>query len=158
MKELNDEIKLTINLMQTDIEEGAHGELQYHLKSLLEIKLNELQRRLVERSWAEPVTHDKAPYKSVQIKPLTDDELKSGGWWCDDVSEECRLAFESKGISSQSDSWVRNTQFESCYLDSDTVKRSHHPESEFLQIQRVGNDFYWSEECKLEMAHLIAAE
>ena len=50
MNELNEEIKLTLNLMQTDIDDGAHGELQGHLYSLLEMKRNELQRRLVERS------------------------------------------------------------------------------------------------------------
>ena len=38
MKEINDEIKLTIELMQADIDEGAHNELQYHLMSLLEMK------------------------------------------------------------------------------------------------------------------------
>lgn len=47
MKEINDEIKLTLNLMQTDIDEGAHNELQHHLMSLLEIKRNELQERLM---------------------------------------------------------------------------------------------------------------
>lgn len=52
MKELNEEIKLTLNLMQTDIDDGAHGELQGHLYSLLEMKRDELQQRLVERSWA----------------------------------------------------------------------------------------------------------
>ena len=51
MQKINEEIKLTINLMQTDIDDGAHDELQGHLYSLLEMKRNELQRRLVERSW-----------------------------------------------------------------------------------------------------------
>ena len=38
MKILTDEIKLTIELMQGDIDDGAHGELQSHLCSLLEMK------------------------------------------------------------------------------------------------------------------------
>lgn len=42
MNELNEEIKLTLNLMQTDIDDGAHGELQSHLYSLLEIKRDRL--------------------------------------------------------------------------------------------------------------------
>lgn len=42
MNELNDEIKQTLNLMQADIDYGAHGELQYHLMSLLEIKREQL--------------------------------------------------------------------------------------------------------------------
>lgn len=68
MNELNDEIKLTINTMQCDIDDGAHGELQSHLYGLLEMKRNELQQRLVERSWVESVTHD-------EDKPLTTEEL-----------------------------------------------------------------------------------
>lgn len=40
--------------MQADIDDGAHGELHSHLYSLLEIKRNELQQRLVERSWLKP--------------------------------------------------------------------------------------------------------
>ena len=93
MKELNEEIKLTINTMQCDIDDGAHGELQSHLYSLLEMKRNELQQLLVERSWSEPVsgtigtvTHDQAPYKSVKLdgpfcdpnKPLTTDQYMAG--------------------------------------------------------------------------------
>ena len=54
MKEIDEEIKLTINTMQTDIDDGAHGELQNHLYGLLEIKRNEIQQRLVESSWLEP--------------------------------------------------------------------------------------------------------
>lgn len=38
MKALTKEIKLTIELMQGDIDDGAHGELQSHLYSLLEMK------------------------------------------------------------------------------------------------------------------------
>ncbi len=89
MNEINDEIKLTLNLMQTDIDDGAHGELQSHLYSLLEIKRNELQQRLVERSWLEPVTHGQAPHISVKLdgqiadeaKPLTAEELKAVELW-----------------------------------------------------------------------------
>ena len=51
MQEINEEIKLTLNLMQGDIDDGAHNELQNHLYSLLEMKRNELQQRLVERAW-----------------------------------------------------------------------------------------------------------
>ena len=51
MDELNEEIKLTIHTMQADIDDGAHDELQWHLNNLLEIKRNELQQRLAERSW-----------------------------------------------------------------------------------------------------------
>jgi len=160
MKEIDDEIKLTINTMQCDIDDGAHGELQSHLYGLLEIKRNELQQRLVDRSWLDHadgmgsvVTHDQAPYKSVKIegqiadgdKPLTADELRAGGWWCADISEECRLVFVSKGINSWSESWVREKPFERCYLDSAFVMRSSNASGGFKQIHRIGNEFYWGE-------------
>lgn len=45
MKELNEEIKLTIEMMQGDIDDGAHGELQSHLYSLLEMKRELLGER-----------------------------------------------------------------------------------------------------------------
>ena len=40
MNEINDEVKLTLNLMQTDIDYEAHSELQKHLNGLLEMKRN----------------------------------------------------------------------------------------------------------------------
>lgn len=143
MNELNEEIKLTLNLMQGDIDDGAHGELQSHLYSLLEMKRNEMQQRLAERSWSEPALGvDKA-------KPLTLDELMAGGWWCADVSEECRLALVGIGINTAVDSWDDNARarcalkrYYGSYVarsdmavDSDTIKR----------IKRIGNDFYWGE-------------
>ena len=42
MKELEEEIKSTIAMMQGDICDGAHSELQNHLYSLLEIKRERL--------------------------------------------------------------------------------------------------------------------
>lgn len=156
MNELNEEIKLTINTMQCDIDDGAHGELQSHLYSLLEIKRNELQQRLVERSWLEPVKHDQAPYKSVNLggqvfdeaKPLmTTEELKAGGWWCEDVSEECRLAFYEKGLGARSIGWSTDAGYKYCYLSGSVIVRSSIQQYESLlkQIRRIGNDFYWSE-------------
>lgn len=75
MNEINDEIKLTINTMQCDIGDAAHDEMQKHLNGLLEIKRNELQQRLVERSWLDHANgmgsvgkFDQAPYKSVKLE------------------------------------------------------------------------------------------
>lgn len=151
MNELNEEIKLTINTMQCDIDDGAHGELQNHLYSLLEMKRNELQQRLVERSWSEPVTHDEAPYKSVkpdgqvadEAKPLTTDELKAGGWWCADVSESCRLAFVEKGLDPWSKPWSGETEFSRCYLAGTIALRSTAVMAGLKQIKLIGNEFYW---------------
>lgn len=38
MKEINDEIELTLNLMKTDIDDSSYSELHSHLHNLLEIK------------------------------------------------------------------------------------------------------------------------
>ncbi len=153
MNEINEEIKLTINTMQCDIDDGAHGELQSHLYSLLEIKRNELQQRLVERSWLEPVAHDQAPYKSVKLegqiadeaKPMTAEELKAGGWWCADVSEECRLVFVEKGLEPWSKPWLGKTEFSRCYLAGTIVLRSTSVMAGLKQIHRIGSEFYWGE-------------
>lgn len=142
MNEINDEIKQTLNLMQTDIYEGALNELQYHLMSLLEIKRNELQQRLVERSWAEPVTHDQAPYKSVNLdgqisdeaKPLTVEELIAGGWWCD-RSGGNRSCLRKKNID-----YVECLSVDGCYVFYAT-----NCTGDVKQIHHIGNEFYWSE-------------
>lgn len=137
MNELNDEIKLTINLMQTDIDDGTHGELQSHLYSLLEIKRNELQQRLVERSWLDPV------------KPLTPEELKAGGWWCADVSEECRLAFIGTGVDVGSRSWDDDARVQCAYKSGSksNAMRAHVPVvlDNLKQIHRIGIEFYWGD-------------
>ncbi|NLY14620.1 MAG: hypothetical protein GXZ10_13515 [Gammaproteobacteria bacterium] len=143
MNEINDEVKLTLNLMQTDIDDGAHGELQNHLYSLLEMKRNELQQRLVERSWLGPALGvDKA-------KPLTSDELMAGGWWCADTSEACRLALESFGFKFFSCIW--DSEFEACFADNLKYAIGRGPEIhatsklKLKQIYRDGNEFYWGE-------------
>lgn len=133
MKELNDEIKLTLKLMQTDIDDDAHGELWNHLHRLLDIKRNELQKRLDE-SWSEPV------------EPLTIDELKTGGWWCKDVSSDCAIAFESKGLRVfNSSEWGDDSEWGGCSLLSSygRVTRGFTNTENRKQIKRVGYLFYW---------------
>lgn len=139
MKEINKEIKLTLNLMQGEIDDGAHGELQSHLYSLLEFKRNALQQRLAERSWLEPALGvDKA-------RPLTADELRAGGWWCRDVSEECRLALVESGLDPWAGSWRGDWKFSSCCLQGTLVLRGNRIMSGLKQIHRIGNEFYWGE-------------
>ena len=155
MNEINDEINRTINTMQCDIDDGAHGELQSHLYGLLEMKRNELQQRLAERSWSEPVTHDQAPYKSVKLdgqiadeaKPLTADELSVGDWWCADVSEECRLALVAKGVYVVSPCWSEDKRAKYAYKSGYglSVIRTSLQVGELKQIHRIGNDFYWGD-------------
>lgn len=157
MNELNEEIKLTINTMQCDIDDGAHSELQSHLCSLLEIKRNELQQRLVERTWAEPVMYGQSPYKSAKLDmqivgeamlPLTSEELKAGGWWCGDTSEECQRALSIHNLEFQAPRWDGKYHF--CFMRSGPVYRGLASElvrvsSELKQIKRIGIEFYWGE-------------
>lgn len=153
MKDLNDEIKLTLNLMQTDIDDGAHSELQSHLYSLLKMKRNEIQQRLVERPWVEPATHNQTPHKSGPIigraTPLSIEELKAGGWWCADVSKECAEAFKSKGLRAfHSSEWGCNVTWDGCTMDvcgSGVIRRFFGCSEGNKQIHRIGIEFYWGE-------------
>ena len=138
MKEINDEIKLTLNLMQADIDDGAHGELQSHLYSLLEMKRNELQKRLVERAWSEPTLGiDKA-------KPLTSDELMAGGWWIDEAGSQSLLElFRVYGvITGVAIGCFDVSVCDTCLISSRDYGRDL---SGFKQIHRIGNEFYWGE-------------
>lgn len=94
MQKLKQEINRTIAQMQADICGDAHAELQWHLKELLEMRRNELQSLLVERSRSnagkgidsneKPAIAIVEPYKSMRIigdeinQPLTIEELKAG--------------------------------------------------------------------------------
>ena len=144
MNELNEEIKLTLNLMQGDIDDDAHGELQLHLYSLLEMKRNEMQQRLVERSWLEPALGvDKA-------RPLTVDELKAGGWWCADVSAECEMAFKLRGLDVVCAGWsgIGNRNGDCCILVYPKLVSRAWIKSQVSgekQIHRIGNEFYWGD-------------
>ena len=156
MKNLNDEIKLTLSLMQTDIDDGAHGELQSHLCRLLEIKRNEIQQRLLERSWLEPVTHGQAPYKSVKLdgqiadeaKPLTVEDLKAGGWRLNSCKKDDWLSFGLYGVAvfSDKDSWLDDDDY--CFLNKNSgeVERDYRvfATPHLKQIHRIGNQFFWS--------------
>lgn len=133
MNELNDEIKLTINLMQGDIDDGAHEELQSHLYSLLEMKREEIQKRLGEPS----------------NRPLTAEELKAGGWWCEDVSKDCANAFKSKGLRVfKSSEWGCEGTWPGCVMDEcgSRVTRGFFDLEGLKQIHRIGLDFYWGEQ------------
>ena len=145
MKELNEEIKLTLNLMQTDIDDGAHDELQGHLYSLLEMKRNELQQRL-DGCKIEYVAQDPTPYKGARPL-LTTEDLEAGGWWCADISQDCADALKSKGLRVlDSFNWGSTDRWDSCGLSTTgSVRRAYFDAEYNKQIHRIGNDFYWSE-------------
>jgi len=136
MKEINEEINLTLNLMQTVNDECVYSAMQDHLRGLLEIKRNELQKRLTERSWEE------------LPKPLTTADLLLGGWWCAETSDYALKAFLSLGLKHEGCvPW--DGSFYGCFLyevGSNLLDRGfrHHTDG-LTQIHLIGNDFYWSE-------------
>lgn len=117
MKEINEEVKLTLNLMQTDIDDGAHGELQSHLYSLLEMKRERLSERVYTYTpaqiqiWPDAADdridvigqngNDGEHYREeMQLgRVLTKHALLRGDWWCADTSEAARHAFAVRGLS-----------------------------------------------------------
>jgi hypothetical protein len=159
MKEINDEIKLTLNLMQTDIDDGAHGELQSHLYSLLEIKRNKIQNRLaLVSNGVDTETDPWCCYLSgidlsgfvfaKNAKPLTAEELKSGGWWCADNSDDALKAFILYGLKAYRDSrW--DGSYYACFISvsgTNFIDRGYECHTAALkQIHRISNEFYWSE-------------
>ncbi len=82
-----------------------------------------------------------------EAKQLTTEELKAGGWWCADVSEECRLAFAEKGLDARHADWSSDTTYNYCYLSGNTIARAvvHTHKASLRQCHRIGNDFYWNE-------------
>ena len=154
MKDINDEIKLTLNLMQTDVSDGAREELQLHLYKLLDMKRDKLYNNHSD-VFEVANTHDLSPYKTVikpcgqttdESKPLTIEELMLGGWWCADVSKDCADAFISKGLSVYSShAWGIGTAVKGCEMEDDgEIGRQFHDNNRGLkQIHRVGNEFYW---------------
>ena len=140
MKEINEEIKLTLNLMQTVSDEYAYSALLDYLTCLLAIKRNDLQQRLTERSWAESALGaDKA-------KPLTTEELKEGKWWCADISQDCANALKSKGLRVlDSLNWGDDGLWVGCVMDACGAVKREGLFFDFVskkQIHRIGNEFY----------------
>ena len=82
-----------------------------------------------------------------EAKPLTAEELKAGGWWCADVSEECRLAFAEKGLDARHADWSSDKAYNYCYLSGNTIARAvvYTHKVSLKLIRRIVNEFYWSE-------------
>ena len=79
---------------------------------------------------------------------LTAEELKAGGWWCDDVSAECEMAFKSCGLDVVRAGWggIGGHIGDCCILGhSKHVSRAWIKSivSGEKQIHRIGNNFYW---------------
>ena len=132
MKELTEEIKHTIEMMNGDIDDGAHSELQSHLYSLLEMKRELLKTQLGQQH---------------QNKMLTVEDLKRGDWWCADVGAGCANALKAKGLTVLTwRKWGVDSDYDCCAINeygnvSRAAKTSLH--DNMRQIKRIGSDFYY---------------
>lgn len=77
---------------------------------------------------------------------LTAEELKTGGWWCADVSAECQRALSNRKLEFQAIRWDGKYHF--CFMRSGRVYRGLSRElarvtCDDKQIHRIGNNFYW---------------
>lgn len=85
---------------------------------------------------------------SNEAKPLTTEELKAGGWWCAEVTEECAKVFTVKGLRVFKPSRWNDEAIVFYKMDIDkniVVKHfSVGVTRVSKQIHRIGIEFYWS--------------
>lgn len=134
MNHLNNEIKLTIALMEGCTDDRAHNVLQSHLYSLLEMK----------REWLVTEAELQSEHQN-EAKPLTTEELRAGGWSCADVSRECAYAFKSKGLNVANTADWGTGEWVYCVMDEchNSVVRCFYVQENEKRIYRIGNEFYW---------------
>ena len=170
LSKLREEVKETLNLMQQDIDDGAHSELQMHLREVLLLKREVLQQDDEEYAEVVPMhsivmtLSSLAPAREseqievgealfrTQFEPkrreeiaLTAEELKAGGWWLDEVgSQSLQELFREYGvnITGVSKSWFNASGDTACVISSSDYGRDL---SGFKHIKRIGNKFYCGE-------------
>ena len=82
-----------------------------------------------------------------ETKQLSSADLKLGGWWCADTSEDSLKAFILMGLrDAEYSPW--DGSFYGCFLyeiGSNLLYRGfrHHTEG-LKQIHRIGGEFYWT--------------
>lgn len=80
-------------------------------------------------------------------KPLTADELKAGGLWCADTSDDALKAFILYGLVEYGDDMPWDGSFYGCFIfegGTNLLDRGYkHHTSALKQIHRCGNVFYW---------------
>lgn len=164
MNVLHEEIRQTMLALNQENAHPVVEELRCHLANLFDMVRDELKRRLNERPWSEPsigiAKQLEAPYKSVKIdghitdeaKPLTAEELKSGGWWCGDISANSEKAFKHHGFGVIRSGWGGDQSHtgDCCILSNraeNVIARVWFKSGidDLKQIHRIGNEFYWSE-------------
>ena len=88
--------------------------------------------------------------------PLSDDQLRAGGWYCKDITEDCRSALLGRGFKSMSRKWpceMHDYKYSAMGYDSVILLREHDLEIYaydrldegvvLREIIRKGNEFYY---------------
>lgn len=98
----------------------------------------------------------KCKVRFVVDKPLTNDQLRAGDWFCRSISEVTRLALLAKGFKSMSQKWpceMHDYKYSAMGYDSAILLREHDLEiyaydrldkgMVLREIIRKGNEFYY---------------
>ena len=93
----------------------------------------------------------------VVDKPLTNDQLRSGDWYCKDITDDCRSALLGRGFKSMSRKWpceMHDYKYSAMGYDSVILLREHDLEIYaydrldggvvLREIIRKGNEFYYA--------------
>ncbi len=98
----------------------------------------------------------KCKVRFVVDKPLTNEQLRSGDWYCKDITEDCRSALLGRGFKSMSRKWpceMHDYKYSAMGYDSVILLREHDLEIYaydrldegvvLREIIRKGNEFYY---------------
>lgn len=96
------------------------------------------------------------PVRFVVDKPLTNDQLRAGDWYCKDITEDCRNALLHRSIQSMSPSWpckMHDYKYSAMGYDSAILLSEHDLEiyaydrldkgMVLREIIRKDNEFYY---------------
>ena len=99
----------------------------------------------------------KCKVRFVVDKPLTNEQLRAGDWFCRDITEDCRSALLGRGFKSMSRKWpckMHDYKYSAMGYDSAILLREHDLEIYahdrldegvvLREIIRKGNEFYYA--------------
>ena len=98
----------------------------------------------------------KCKVRFVVDKPLTNEQLRAGDWYCKDITEDCRSALLGRGFKSMSRKWpceMHDYKYSAMGYDSTILLRERDLEIyaydrlgdgvALREIIRKGNEFYY---------------
>ena len=99
----------------------------------------------------------KCKVRFVVDKPLTNEQLRAGDWYCKDITEDCRSALLGRGFKSMSRKWPCKTHdYEYCAMGYNSAILLREADLEIYaynrldegvvlrEIIRKGNEFYYA--------------